>query len=174
MAGFQSHQNGRFDDKVSAVVSEAAQPLVLLLDDDELWLRTVARALKAKGATVVTMTTPERLFAAIEQGIAPDVMVIDYLLEHSLHGGDVTTRVLEKMRELTPPRVLLSGTLERVPQPELELFDLALAKSTELPVLCEQILRLARRNAKRASHTRLVGMTPEELAEQKARENTPV
>ncbi len=96
-------------------------------------------------------------------------MVIDYLLGHSLTGGDVAVRVREEMGEETPPLLLLSSSLESVPQPEIELFDVVLAKATELPVIVRTVLRLKRR-----THTRLVSPTPEEIAERKANDNTPV
>lgn len=155
-------------------MTERAKPLVLLLDDDEVWLRTLGRALELRGASVVAMTTPERLFTALEKGLAPDVMVIDYLLGADVSGGEVAAQVRGRMASHTPPLVLLSGTLERVPRDELDRFELALPKSHPLQELDAAILRLAKRGGQRGSHTRLTSAASEEAAERKARENTPV
>ncbi len=154
------------------VVTRARSPLVVLLDDDELWLRSLARAFKARGGRVVVFTTPEQLLEAWTDGLSADVMVIDFVLGFGWDGARVARAIRERASTTPPPLVLLSGTLEEVGAADLEAFDLALSKGDSMADVVDQVLAQPRAST-RKSHHRLRPATPSDALRRRRRKRTP-
>ncbi|MGE0784177.1 MAG: hypothetical protein AB7S26_00715 [Sandaracinaceae bacterium] len=132
-----------------------------MLDDDELWLRSFGRALRARGADVAPFTTPEQALVALADELRPSVLVIDYVLGRGWDGARFAEavrgqRAMRGEEGAGPPLILLSGTLGQVGAWRRRAFDLALSKSTPVAALVEQVLALARSGRSADSHARIV------------------
>ena len=86
---------------------------VLLVDDDELMLRSMEVMLKHLGHGVVCATSGEEALGILETGFQPDVALLDMSLP-----GLGTTRTLVLLRVLQPPLkiVLVTGRVDQASQ----------------------------------------------------------
>ena len=134
------------------------QPLVLLLDDDEFWARSLKRALGLRGLEVVTRHGIEDALAAVEQR-RPDVCIVDYRLGDVDTGADFARALWARYQKRTPPLMLLSGTLDDVPIEDRRPFVAAHDKSLSVDAIVHELREaLAHGNTQNRSHSRLRAM----------------
>ncbi|MEM9067847.1 MAG: hybrid sensor histidine kinase/response regulator [Myxococcota bacterium] len=86
---------------------------VLVIEDDELVLRSLTSALEASGASVTTATSAEAAFDCIATDAPLDVVLSDYRLPRHQTGMDIA-RCLSTSRP-TVPCILLTGELQEIP-----------------------------------------------------------
>ncbi len=132
-----------------------AELVALVLDDDELWLRSLARLLSTHGIRSLRCTTAEQAFAALEEQPV-DLCVIDFVLGGGWDGARFARALREKLGEDTPPLVLLSGTLDEVDFEDRRPFDASYAKDLPPEALVAELRAAAtEENGRPRSHSRI-------------------
>lgn len=155
-------------------MGEDPERVVLLLDDDTVWLRTLQRLLERRKVAVRAFSEVEPMLESLDAPL-PDVFVIDFLLGGNWNGA----KVAEMIRRLAPtagPLVLLSGTLRQVPVDDRARFDEALEKGGRIMEVVDRIVELAHSSRVTSSHMRLrpVSMDEEPAAKPRRKHfNTP-
>ena len=132
---------------------------VLLLDDDELWLRSLKRLLTRAGTRCDDHVTPESALEALEAnhaaGDLPALCVVDYALGRGWTGARFAQEAHARLGEQCPPLVLVSGTAELVGMEDRRLFHATYAKTLEPDALLAELrLVLNRREGRPRSHSR--------------------
>ncbi|HJL15789.1 MAG TPA: response regulator [Sandaracinaceae bacterium LLY-WYZ-13_1] len=135
-------------------MTQPPRPLLLLLDDDELWLRSLSRRLRMEGYRTVTFGTAAEALDGIAEH-EPDLCVIDYLLGGDQDGSDVAFRARDRFGDACPPLVLVSGTLEQVPTDRLRPFDGTYGKDLDARQLVAEITATLTSGDRPRSHSRL-------------------
>lgn len=134
-------------------MNDAHLDSVLLLDDDELWLRSLGRLLRTRGLVVRPFTAPEPALEALGASV-PKVCVIDFVLGRGWTGASFARRVREQLGTRTPPLVLVSATLAEIDHVDLIPFDLCLGKHLDTGKIVDEVLATAAeaRRAPRSHH----------------------
>ncbi|MBX7273806.1 MULTISPECIES: NahK/ErcS family hybrid sensor histidine kinase/response regulator [Stutzerimonas stutzeri group] len=88
-----------------AVVPQLGDPLpgrrLLVIDNEESILLSMAALLEQWGCTVVTATDEQSALTALD-GVAPDAILADYHLDHGLTGWDVVLAVRGRFNQALP------------------------------------------------------------------------
>ena len=88
-----------------AVVPQLGDPLpgrrLLVIDNEESILLSMAALLEQWGCTVVTATDEQSAMTALD-GVAPDAILADYHLDHGLTGWDVVLAVRGRFNQALP------------------------------------------------------------------------
>ncbi|MBU2012169.1 MAG: response regulator [Gammaproteobacteria bacterium] len=88
-----------------AVVPQLGDPLpgrrLLVIDNEESILSSMAALLEQWGCTVLTATDEQSAMAALD-GVAPDAILADYHLDHGLTGWDVVLAVRGRFNQALP------------------------------------------------------------------------
>lgn len=88
-----------------AVVPQLGDPLpgrrLLVIDNEESILLSMAALLEQWGCTVVTATDEQSALTALD-GVAPDAILADYHLDHGLTGWDVVLAVRGRCNQALP------------------------------------------------------------------------
>ncbi|MFK7985542.1 MAG: hypothetical protein AB8I08_05885 [Sandaracinaceae bacterium] len=135
--------------------SDESRAHILVLDDDELWLRSCVRRIRQRGGRVTTFTMPEDALKALaEQRFA--LGMIDYHLGRGWTGA----RFAEQARGLDvscPPLILVSSALEQVPMVERARFRGAYPKATPSMTLFDEVFATIAEASRRSpkSHRQL-------------------
>ena len=110
---------------------------VLIVDDELDLLESVAWLLETEGFRVSLHDDPRRAVAAISDGLAPDLVMLDYRMPW-LNGS----QTLQQMRGfgLTAPAVLVSAMASLAAESAAAGFDESLSKPFEF----DQMVRLMR------------------------------
>ncbi len=132
-------------------MADESKLVVLLLDDDPIWLRALGKLLERRGASVIALTSAETLLERAADR-TPDVMVIDFLLGEGKTGADVARTLREQLRQSCPALLLLSSSLPEVSDQDFAPFDAAYTKVTPPADLVHYILERA--NLSRGSRSR--------------------
>jgi CheY-like chemotaxis protein len=118
---------------------------VLVVEDDDVFRRLVARALELHGLRVWEAPSCEEAARALERGLRPGLVLLDVNLPGDTGWGFLRGRWVSDAG--SPPVVVVSGT---APQPRrLEEFGVAgyLPKPFALETLLETVARLLRERA---------------------------
>lgn len=129
-------------------------PVVFLVDDDPSWLRALARVLRREGLEVHAFDRPDGVLERLA-GVLPDLFVIDYDLGVGGTGASLAKTLRAELRASCPPLVLVSGTVESVPDAELVLFDACHGKGTPATTLVAELTARALRRASARSGAQL-------------------
>jgi len=110
---------------------------VMIVDDELDLLESVAWLLETEGFRVSLHDDPRRAVAAISDGVAPDLVMLDYRMPW-LNGS----QTLQQMRGfgLTAPAVLVSAMASLTAESAAAGFDESLSKPFEF----DQMVRLMR------------------------------
>ncbi len=88
-----------------AIVPQLGDPLpgrrLLVIDNEESILLSMAALLEQWGCTVLTATDEQSAMAALD-GVAPDAILADYHLDHGLTGWDVVLAVRGRFNQALP------------------------------------------------------------------------
>lgn len=141
---------------------------VVLLDDDEAWLRTLSRLLRRAGFEVASFTTPEAMFERLAEGASPDVLVIDFELGNGWNGARVAREVWKLLERSSPPLLLLSGALDTASAAEQAQFDAVLDKTVASRQIIQRLRDLSRRGRNTRSETFLRAGVREKLDERES------
>jgi len=118
---------------------------VLIVDDDVRVGALVVRVLGAAGYDVRSVLSADEALLAIEESL-PDVICIDLVLP-GMNGAALAREIRERLYDLTPPLMLVSGSVEALEPGEEKLFDAVLAKPFKIDVLRARVRKLAKRGA---------------------------
>lgn len=152
-------------------MSDAPPRWILLLDDDELWLRSLSRLLRTRGFEVRSFSSPEPALEALERD-RPTLAVIDFVHGGGWTGATVARRIHGTLGRAAPPLVLVSGTLAEVEDEDLAIFDTVLSKGLKTERIVDEIAATlaeaeAESRQKPRSHEQLRPVRP------RRRKNTP-
>ncbi|MCB4794937.1 response regulator [Pseudomonas sp. NP21570] len=89
----------------AAIVPQLGDPLpgrrLLVIDNEESILSSMAALLEQWGCTVLTATDEQSAMAALD-GVAPDAILADYHLDHGVTGWDVVLAVRGRFNQALP------------------------------------------------------------------------
>ena len=126
-------------------------PLILLLDDDVPWLRSLRRLLVREGFSVLAFTEPAQILAAVTAS-KPTLIVLDYVLP-TTNGAAVAREIRKGPCEA--PIVLVSSSLASLDADELEPFDDAIDKAIDSSRMIERLRAFVVPDRSRRSGTRM-------------------
>ena len=80
---------------------------VLLIDDDELILDSLSELLAAEGFQIHTAKGSAESIALISNGVCPDVVLVDYRMQHQ-NGFEVVKRI-RRFTDTEIPAIIFTG-----------------------------------------------------------------
>jgi len=128
-----------------------SRKIVLIVDDDANVRKLMLKVLQHPTLELVAAGSAEEALAFMQERW-PAVLVVDYVLP-GMTGPQLLRRLHEDMREMTPPAVMVTGSIERVTMDDRTLFSRVLEKPFRVEVLRPIVLRLAGWRAKQRSGT---------------------
>jgi CheY-like chemotaxis protein len=132
-------------------MDQVSRKLVLLVDDDPGVRRLMLKVLQHPTVELVAVGSAEEALELMQERW-PAVLVVDYMLP-GMTGPELVKQVREDMREMAPPAVLVTGSIERVTMDDRTLFTRVIEKPFRVEVLRPVVLRLAGWRSKQRSAT---------------------
>jgi two-component system response regulator HydG len=144
-----------------AETTTAALPRILLVDDDEIFLRVLQKRLRRSGFDVLTCTDPTAAVrVAIDKQVA--VVLLDIHMP-SLNGFEVLTRLKAEVAEIEVVMMTgLANTDAVIQSMRLGALDFLVKPCVQLDEVCAVLQRALKLRARGAQRTGLVSDEPED------------
>lgn len=120
-------------------MSKNVPPRLLLVDDEEVFLLLASMVLERAGFAVTSVAESPRALTLIEQGLRPDVLLLDYRMPE-LSGPELLKKV--RAAGVTAPAVLVSAVHDVERKCRQHGFDAAVAKPFSAKGLLDTVNRL--------------------------------
>ena len=121
-------------------MSPSAPKLILIVDDDANMQHLMLRALRHDELRAVAVRSVEEALEFMEDEW-PAALVVDYMLPRAT-GADLVRELRRRMADMTPPAILVTGSLIAVSKEERALFVSTYEKPISIADIRAEVMRL--------------------------------